>query len=163
MSINVKDERGAFYSKGVRQYIKQHFSKDPDFRITGTRVDTYITDMMSSRFCLCPEGWHAWNPRPYQAVILGCIPVLLSEEIELAFEDTVDYSKFMVRIKPSDISRLKTILKAVSEHEIKSMQEELEKVWKLFSYGKNGLAPYMILDTLARRKSPNHIQRNYLH
>lgn len=163
VSIQVKDERGAFYSKGVRQHIKHQFTNDAEFRITGTRVDSYIHDMMSSKFCLCPEGWHAWNPRPYQAAILGCIPVLLSEEIELAFEDAVDYSKFMVRVRPSDVKKLKTLLKSVSENEIRSMQRELEKVWKLFSYGKNGLAPYMILDALARRKSPTHIQRNYLH
>lgn len=162
VAVNLKDERGSFYSKGVRQYIKKHFSADPSFRITGTRVDTYINDMMSSKFCLCPEGWHAWNPRPYQAVLLGCIPVLLSEEIELAFEDVLDYSKFMVRVRPKDVSKLKTILESISEHEVGAMQREMEKVWKLFSYGKSGLAPFMIVDSLARRKSPNHIQRKYL-
>lgn len=161
LPADLKDERGAFYSKGVRQYIKKHFSKDPDFQITGTRVEQYINDMMSSRFCLCPEGWHAWNPRPYQAIILGCIPVLLSEEIELAFEDAVDYSKFMIRIKPKDVSRLKEILESISNHEIRAMQQEMENVWRLFSYGQNGLAPYMVLDALGRRKSPHHIQRNY--
>ena len=162
VSIDVKDERGAFYSKGVRQYIKKQFSNDPAFRITGTRVNTYIQDMMSSTFCLCPEGWHAWNPRPYQAVILGCIPVLLSDEIELAFEDVVDYSKFMVRVKPSDVSRLKRILESISDQEVESMQRELERVWRLFSYSKGtGLAPYMILDALARRKSANHVRRSY--
>lgn len=162
VAVDLKDERGSFYSKGVRQYIKKHFSADPSFRITGTRVDTYINDMMSSKFCLCPEGWHAWNPRPYQAVLLGCIPVLLSEEIELAFEDVLDYSKFMVRVRPKDVSKLKTILESISEHEVGAMQREMEKVWKLFSYGKSGLAPFMIVDSLARRKSPNHIQRKYL-
>ncbi len=163
LPANLKDERGSFYSKGVRQYIKKHFTTDPSFRITGTRVDSYVTDMMSSKFCLSPEGWHAWNPRPYQAIILGCIPVLLSEEIELAFEDSIDYSKFMVRVKPKDVSRLKTILKSISEHEVRAMQQEMEKVWRLFSYSGKGLAPYMILDTLARRKSPARVQRNYFH
>lgn len=158
----LKDERGSFYSKGVRQYIKEHFSKDKSFRITGTRIDSYINDMMSSQFCLCPEGWHAWNPRPYQAVILGCIPVLLSEEIELAFEDTIDYSKFMIRIRPSDVSKLKTILKSIDSSEIEAMQNEMEKVWQYFSYGPKGLAPYMILDALGRKKTPNHIHRSYL-
>ena len=161
LPADLTDERGSFYSKGVRQYIKKHYSSDPDFRITGTRVESYINDMMSSRFCLCPEGWHAWNPRPYQAIILGCIPVLLSEEIELAFEDAVDYSKFIIRVKPRDVSKLKEILESISNLEIRSIQQEMEKVWRLFSYGENGLAPYMVLDALGRRKSPHHIQRNY--
>ncbi len=159
--IHDRDARGVQYSRGVRQYIKENFSNDPDFRITGTRSDTYIQDMMSSVFCLCPEGWHAWNPRPYQAIILGCIPVLISEEIELAFEDVIDYSKFMLRVRPADVSQLKFILSQISEEEVQAKRRGLERVWRLFSYGPRGLAPHMILKMLARRKSPNHIRRDY--
>ena len=161
LPINLTDERGSHYSKGVRQYIKEHFSSDKDFRITGTRIKSYIQDMMSSNFCLCPEGWHAWNPRPYQAVQLGCIPVLLSEEIELAFEEIISYDKFMVRVKPSQVSNLKAILEGIPEYKISAMQTEMKRIWRLFSYGKNGLAPLMVLKMLARRKTPRHIQRSY--
>ena len=161
LPITLTDERGSHYSKGVRQYIKEHFTEDPKFRITGTRVDTYIEDMMSSVFCLCPEGWHAWNPRPYQAVQLGCIPVLISEEIELAFEEIIDYSRFMVRIRPSDMAEIKSILEAIPEREVQAMRREMERVWRLFSYGRRGLAPQMIVRTLALRKSANHIRRTY--
>ena len=161
LPMNLTDERGSHYSKGVRQYIKEHYSKDPDFCITGTRVKTYVRDMMSSTFCLCPEGWHAWNPRPYQAILLGCIPVLLSEEIELAFEEVIDYSSFMIRVKPSDIGNLKTILQSVPPARVELMRRELERVWRLFTYGPRGLAPHMILKMLARRKSPHHIRREY--
>ena len=161
LPINLTDERGSHYSKGVRQYIKENFSKDPSFQITGTRVTSYIEDMMSSKFCLCPEGWHAWNPRPYQAVLLGCIPVLLSEEIELAFEEMIDYSKFMIRVHPQDVSKLKSILTAVPEYEVEAMRKEMERIWRLFSYGPHGLAPHMIMKALARRKTLQHIQRSY--
>ena len=159
--IDVTDERGSHYSKGVRQYIKEHFTNDPDFQITGTRVSTYFRDMMSSTFCLCPEGWHAWNPRPYQAVQLGCIPVLLSEEVELAFEDMINYSRFMLRVRPTDVGKLKSILLSVRPDEIAAMQREMEKVWRLFNYGPRGMAPYMILKSLARHKAPQHITREY--
>ena len=158
---NVKDARGQFYSRGVRQYIKKHYSSDREFRITGTRVVSYVQDMMSSVFCLCPEGWHAWNPRPYQAVLLGCIPVLLSEQIELAFEEVLDYSKFMVRIRPSNVRVLKKILKSIPASEVKAMQEELTKVWRFFSYGDKGLAKYMIVGALDKRKATNRVQRKF--
>ena len=158
---DVKDARGEHYSKGVRQYIKKHFSSDRNYRITGTRVESYVQDMMSSVFCLCPEGWHAWNPRPYQAVLLGCIPVLLSDEIELAFEDVLDYSKFMIRVRPEDVNILKMILKAIPAYEIEAMQEEMSKVWRFFSYGKNGLANYMIVGALDRKRTLNHVRRRF--
>ena len=161
LPMDLKDERGSRYSKGVRQYIKEHYMNDPDFRITGTRANTYIHDMMTSVFCLCPEGWHAWNPRPYQAVILGCIPVILSEELELAFEEVIDYSKFVIRVRPRDVSNLKVILENVSKEEIEEKRKEMERLWRLFSYGPNGLAPHMILKMLARRKTMYHIRREY--
>ena len=161
LSINLTDERGSHYSKGVRQHIKAHFTSDPDFRITGTRVPTYVQDMMSSVFCLCPEGWHAWNPRPYQAVLLGCIPVLLSEELELAFEEVLDYSKFMIRIKPSDVKSLKEILTNVSSGEIEEKRREMERVWRLFWYGSKGLAEEAIMEMLAQRRTPYHMNREY--
>ena len=161
LPLSLTDERGSHYSKGVRQYIKEHFSHDKAFRVTGTRVNTYVKDMMSSTFCLCPEGWHAWNPRPYQAVQLGCIPVLLSDEIELAFEEVIDYSKFMLRVRPSDVRKLKSILLSVSPSEVSNMQKEMERIWRLFSYGASGLAPHMVLKMLARRKPPHHIKRDY--
>ena len=159
--LNLTDERGSHYSKGVRQYIKEHYSNDKAFRVTGTRVNSYVKDMMSSTFCLCPEGWHAWNPRPYQAVQLGCLPVLLSDEIELAFEEVIDYSKFMLRVRPSDVAKLKSILLSISPNEIASMQNEMKRVWRLFSYGPSGLAPHMVMKMLARRKTPHHIRREY--
>lgn len=161
IAADVKDERGEFYSKGVRQYIKKHYSSNPEFRITGTRVSTYIHDMMASVFCLCPEGWHAWNPRPYQAILLGCIPVLLSDQIELAFEDVLDYSKFMVRVLPQDVKYLDQILKSIPAYEVQAMQEELAKVWRFFSYGKNGLAKHMIIGALNRRRTTQHVKREY--
>ncbi len=162
LPINLTDERGSHYSKGVRQYLKEHYSADKDFRITGTRIDSYFEDMMSSRFCLCPEGWHAWNPRPYQAVLLGCIPVLLSDEIELAFEEILDYDRFMVRVEPSHVSNIKNILQGIPEYKVKAMESEMKRIWRLFSYGKDGLALPMILKMLARRKTPQHIRRVYL-
>ena len=161
LSMSLVDERGALYSKGVRQYIKQHFSSDPDFRITGTRVSNYTQDMMASTFCLCPEGWHAWNPRPYQAVLLGCIPVLLSEELEMAFEELVDYSRFMLRVRPADTAHLKAILQSISQTEVDTRMLEMERVWRMFSYGPRGLAPQMILKTLERRRTPYHIKKLY--
>ena len=66
---------------------------------------------MNSTFCICPEGWHAWNPRPFEAIQLGCLPVLITEELELPFEETIDYSKFILRIKPTNINKLMEILR----------------------------------------------------
>lgn len=53
------------------------------------RSDTYIDDMRSSTFCICPEGWHAWSPRPFYAILQNCIPVIMSDELEMPYEEIV--------------------------------------------------------------------------
>ncbi len=67
----------------------------------------------------------------------------------------------MLRVRPSQVSQLKSILSQVSEEEVEVKRRGLERVWRLFSYGPNGLAPHMILKMLARKKTPYHIRRDY--
>lgn len=56
ISTAVADHRGSNYSGGVRQYIEKFLSGHEEYRITGVRSDTYISDMRNSKFCLAPEG-----------------------------------------------------------------------------------------------------------
>ncbi|KAI0565005.1 Glycosyltransferase family GT47 [Gracilaria domingensis] len=92
-SSSISDHRGQNYSGGVRQYLVNEMYRTPGFRITGTRSEEYLNDMRSSMFCMAPEGWHPWSPRPYYGILLGCVPVVLSERQELAFEDVIPYDK----------------------------------------------------------------------
>lgn len=52
----ISDHRGSNYSGGVRQFIQSYLLEDPDYRITGVRSHTYLSDMRNSKFCLAPEG-----------------------------------------------------------------------------------------------------------
>ena len=56
LSTNISDHRGSNYSGGVRQFIRARFLNHPDYRITGVRSSTYLSDMKESNFCLAPEG-----------------------------------------------------------------------------------------------------------
>lgn len=56
MDGRVSDHRGSNYSRGVRQYIQTYMTDVPEYRVTGVRSPTYLKDMVSSKFCLAPEG-----------------------------------------------------------------------------------------------------------
>lgn len=58
----ISDHRGSNYSGGVRQFIQNYLLDDPDYRITGVRSHTYLSDMRNSKFCLAPEGKFLFGP-----------------------------------------------------------------------------------------------------
>lgn len=53
--------------------------------------------MGSARFCLVPRGQSAWTRRAFESFFAGCVPVLLSDHVELPYEKYVDYSKMTVK------------------------------------------------------------------
>lgn len=61
------------------------------------RPDRYHSELARSRLCLAPSGWELWSVRFYEALLLGCVPVIMSDGLQLPFEALVDYSKVAVR------------------------------------------------------------------
>ena len=41
-----------------------------------------------SEMCLAPAGWELWSVRFFEAILLGCIPVLVTDDIQLPFQGT---------------------------------------------------------------------------
>ncbi|KAL5220880.1 hypothetical protein ABZP36_025593 [Zizania latifolia] len=56
--------------------------------------------MRRSLFCLSPAGDTPSSARLFDAIVSGCIPVIISDELELPFEGILDYRKvrFVVQI-----------------------------------------------------------------
>ncbi|MCI01820.1 exostosin family protein, partial [Trifolium medium] len=49
--------------------------------------------MRKSIFCLNPAGDTPSSARLFDAIVSGCIPVIVSDELELPFEGILDYRK----------------------------------------------------------------------
>eukprot|EP01018_Ginkgo_biloba_P006248 Gb_02382 [translate_table: standard] len=50
--------------------------------------------MRSSRFCLHPAGDTPSSCRLFDAIVSHCVPVIVSDRIELPYEDEIDYQEF---------------------------------------------------------------------
>ena len=161
-SSSISDHRGRNYSGGVRQYLASALYNAPGFHVTGTRSDQYLEDMRNSMFCLAPEGWHPWSPRPYYGLLLGCIPVVLSDRQELAFEDAIPYDEIIIWVHPNDVFVLDKILRAIPVEDILRRLQIMEKIWPLYWYeSKDGIALQGILGELSRHKYASHPNREY--
>ncbi|XP_021829560.1 probable arabinosyltransferase ARAD1 [Prunus avium] len=61
---------------------------------TGDNIKASSQRMRSSKFCLHPAGDTPSSCRLFDAIVSHCVPVIVSDEIELPFEDEIDYTKF---------------------------------------------------------------------
>ncbi|GMH26041.1 hypothetical protein Nepgr_027884 [Nepenthes gracilis] len=93
--------------------------------------------MHTSKFCLHPAGDTPSACRLFDAIVSLCVPVIVSDHIELPFEDVIDYRKIAIfvdsisAVKPGFIIEL---LRAVSKDRILGYQRELKKVKHYFEY-----------------------------
>ncbi|PKA62094.1 putative glucuronosyltransferase [Apostasia shenzhenica] len=93
--------------------------------------------MHSSKFCLHPAGDTPSACRLFDAIVSLCIPVIVSDHIELPFEDVVDYQKIAIFIDTSTAvkpGRLTSLLRGISRKKILEHQRELNKVKHYFEY-----------------------------
>jgi hypothetical protein len=55
--------------------------------------------MRKSFFCLSPAGDTPSSARLFDAIVSGCIPVIISDELELPFEGILDYREVKMAIQ----------------------------------------------------------------
>ncbi|CAA6659916.1 unnamed protein product [Spirodela intermedia] len=91
------------YPKSLSSLARTRRSPDPFlsrptllfFRGRTVRKDS-THGMRTSKFCLHPAGDTPSSCRLFDAIISHCVPVVVSDHIELPFEDELDYLEFSV-------------------------------------------------------------------
>lgn len=82
--------------------------------------------MRASKFCLNIAGDTPSSNRLFDAIASHCVPVIISDDIELPYEDILDYSKFCIFVRTSDALKKNFLLKLVRE----ISKEEWTRMWK---------------------------------
>ncbi|WVQ79577.1 hypothetical protein IAT38_001677 [Cryptococcus sp. DSM 104549] len=94
----------------------------------------YMNDLGDAMFCPQPRGIAGWSPRTNDAIYAGCIPVLIAEGSHYPFSTFLDWSKFSVRIAPTELDRIEEILSAIPLAKVEEMQANLVSVREAFLY-----------------------------
>ncbi|PSC68519.1 exostosin-like glycosyltransferase [Micractinium conductrix] len=89
----------------------------------------YSKLLASSDFCFALMG-DGWASRFDDAVVHGCIPVVIQDEIEQAWHGVLDLDSYTVRIAEKDMERVPEILEAISEEDRARMRANVAKVWR---------------------------------
>lgn len=139
------DERDflAFYAGQmhglVRPVLTRHWKdKDPSMKVYEVLPPeiasniSYADHMKRSKYCLCPKGFEVNSPRIVEAILSGCVPVIVADNFVLPFRDVLDWTKFSIVVAEKDIPHLKIILTSIPDDTYRSMQSRLRLVKRHF-------------------------------
>ena len=124
------------YSFGVRQGLYKAF------RTTGrilvregheAKRERYFELMSTSKFCIAAAGF-GFSTRVYEAATAGCIPLIMMDGVESAYEELLPYHSFAVRFNDSlrQMLQLEAILDAVPMPTVATMRAQLRCAWPRF-------------------------------
>ncbi len=75
------------------------------------------------------ETGDGFSARFEDAVLHGCVPVIIMDNTQVPFESILDMESFTVRILQKDIPRIPEIIKAIPEAKAEEMRANVHKVW----------------------------------
>lgn len=87
----------------------------------------FIDCALRSKFLLCPRGYGLNSFRIYEAFQLGCVPVIISDNRFLPWEEELDWESFSVLTK--DVSGLYQKLKNITEPRYKEILNKGQKLY----------------------------------
>lgn len=102
-----------------------------------TGKEQSIKGMRTSEFCLHPAGDTPTSCRLFDAIQSLCIPVIVSDNIELPFEGMVDYSEFSVFVAVRDSllpNWLVSHLRSFSKGQRDRFRQNMARVQPIFQY-----------------------------
>ncbi|XP_028552675.1 probable arabinosyltransferase ARAD1 [Dendrobium catenatum] len=148
----------------IRQELYQLLKNEKDVHFTygtvaGNGINRAGKGMASSRFCLNIAGDTPSSNRLFDAIVSHCVPVIISDNIELPFEDVLNYSDFAVFVQASDAIKegyLLNLLRGINSEQWTQMWRRLKEVAPHFEYqypSKDGDAVEMIWKAVARKSA----------
>ncbi|XP_004237727.1 probable beta-1,4-xylosyltransferase IRX10 [Solanum lycopersicum] len=95
----------------------------------------YFEHLRNAKFCLAPRGESSWTLRFYESFFVECIPVILSDQAELPFQNVIDYSQISIKWPSTHIgTELLDYLESIPDKDIEEMIARGQKIRCLFAY-----------------------------
>ncbi|XP_031103247.1 probable arabinosyltransferase ARAD1 [Ipomoea triloba] len=157
--------QGAIYRKDggfVRQELFYMLKNEKDVHfafgnIQKDGIKQATQGMHTSKFCLNIAGDTPSSNRLFDAIASHCVPVIISDEIELPYEDVLDYSDFCVFVRTSDALKenfLLNMIRGIGKEEWTRMWNRIKEVEPFFEYrypSRGNDAVQMVWQAIARK------------
>ncbi|CAE7557875.1 unnamed protein product [Symbiodinium pilosum] len=120
--------------KLVRTRILETFAGIPDCSVGGP-VPDFFQRMGRTHFCLVPRGSSAWTIHLYESFFFGCIPVILSDFLDVPFQNVVDWPALSIKWPEDQVGpELLRYLRSIPLERIAAMKRRLEEAACFFDF-----------------------------
>ncbi|KAG2501892.1 hypothetical protein HYH03_000390 [Edaphochlamys debaryana] len=140
------------YSRGIRQrifmlaYENKWWDKHKIMIVAGGMTNGgYSEQLARSKFCLAAPG-DGFATRVEDAILHGCVPLIVMDEVHAVYESILDYDSFSIRIRESALEAVPDILNAVTPAQLAKMQRHLARVWHRYVYATGPMLRSAIRD-----------------
>jgi hypothetical protein len=106
-----------------------------------------VSTRSTSKFCVAAAGF-GFSTRAYEAALAGCVPLVMQDGIEQAFEEILPWPLFSRRQNHSlsSIATLPAALAAVPEAEVRAKRSVLYCTWMRMLWLRHDGAPQPLPD-----------------
>ena len=66
-------------------------------------INDYFQRIGECTFCFIPKGLGYWSNRLYEIIFMGCVPVILSDDIGLPFPHVIPWLEMSVKWPMSEV------------------------------------------------------------
>ena len=91
-------------------------------------LEQHVANYATSKFCLAPAGY-GFSSRQYECVLVGCVPVVIQDDVDMAFESILPWRRFSVRLRFDDIPILPQLLAKIPARHVARLRRGLGCVW----------------------------------
>ena len=97
--------RSAIFCKLSCFVLFQRRNNDPQYfsQAPSSLSEDYPERKGDAHFCLVPAGTSPWTNHLYESFYAGCIPVILSDEYEVAFVEELDWPSFSIKWPEAEV------------------------------------------------------------
>jgi len=125
------------HSRGTRQEAFRFYGpgaakSSPDV-IVDEGAETYRRELATATFCGVFQG-DGWSARLEDAVLNGCVPVVVMDDVDVAWEGYLDVDAIAVRHPRREIHSLVETLRAIPPERIAKMRVAGARVWHRFAW-----------------------------
>lgn len=113
--------------------------------IDGDNV-SYLDELERSEFALCPRGTGVSSIRLFEAMSMGCIPVIIADDYDQPLRMTINWNEFAIFIPECSIDKIPKILSSIDSKTKRRMRNKVIEVYN--TYFDNDVLGYNIVEHL---------------
>jgi len=106
--------------------------KNYTIRCRGSEVYEYPHILQDATFCLVIRGSRMAQVALHDALMAGCIPVVVADMFVMPFSEVLDWKRAAVRVQERDLADVMDIIQKISLEKIYSMRKQVQFYWNSY-------------------------------